>query len=198
MSTHIIGIIIGTIRPDRYRDKAAYWIAEIGAKRSDLQFEVIDLRNYPLPMYGMTNISSDQSIESTNVIARWRNKLAEMDGYIFITAEYNHGISGVLKNAIDHAYSEYNRKPAAFVGYGGICSARAIEQLRLICVELQIALLRAAVHIAAEQYRAVRQEGRELADFEALNNRATAMLDDLAWWTLALKTARGAETMSKA
>lgn len=108
--------------------------------------------------------------------------MAELDGYLFVTAEYNHSIPGVLKNALDHAYPEFNKKPAAFVGYGGVGGARAVEQLRLICIELQMAPTHAAVHIGMALYLGVTREGKELSGFEYLNIGAMATLNELAWW----------------
>ena len=115
-----------------------------------------------------------------------------MDGYIFVTGEYNRSIPGVLKNALDHAYREFNRKPAAFVAYGGVGGARAVEQLRLICVELQLASMRNAVHIGMEPYLAISGETGDIDDYDFLKSSASAMLDELAWWARALMTARNA------
>jgi NAD(P)H-dependent FMN reductase len=184
METPTIGIIIGTIREGRFGDRAARWILETASARTDLQFELVDLRDYPLPLFG-SSAASDET-----VVRRWKEKIAELDGYIFITAEYNHSISGVLKNALDYMYAEFHRKPAAFVGYGGVGGARAVEQLRLICVEYQMAPTRNGVHIGMEPYRAVTQEGKELADFAFLNKSAEMLLDELAWWTHTLKAGR--------
>lgn len=117
----------------------------------------------------------------------------ELDGYLFVTAEYNHSVSGALKNALDHAYPEFNKKPAAFVGYGGVGGARAVEQLRLICIELQMAPTRTAVHIGMEPLLGVKKKGRELSDFGFLNQSAEATLDELAWWTHTLKAGRARE-----
>lgn len=180
-----IGIIISTIRPGRFGDRAAHWIHTIASRRSDLGFEIVDLRDYRLPLFG-----AEAGADAEAAVARWRRKVAELDGYLFVTAEYNHSISGVLKNALDHAYAEFNRKPAAFVGYGGVGGARAVEQLRLICVELQVAPTRNAVHIGMEPYLGVTQQGKSLADYDYLNRTAEAMLDELAWWTHTLKAGR--------
>lgn len=137
-NTPKIGVIIGTLREGRFGELAARWILERRSGRDDLELELVDLRDYPLPLYG----ARDEAAQA--VIERWRRKLAALDGYLFMTAEYNHGISSALKNALDHAYDEYRRKPAAFVGYGGVGGARAVEQLRLICVELGMAPTRNA------------------------------------------------------
>lgn len=184
-----IGIIIGTIREGRFGNTAASWIFEIASRRTDLAFEIVDLRDYPLPLFGADPVAGPNNTRS-GVVARWIHKIAELDGYLFVTAEYNHSISGVLKNALDYTYAEFNKKPAAFVAYGGVGGARAVEQLRLICIELQLAPTRTAVHIGSEPYRAVTQQGKRLADFDFLNTSAGATLDELAWWTHALKAGR--------
>jgi NAD(P)H-dependent FMN reductase len=150
---------------------------------------VVDLRDYPMPFF--EEATSPAWAPSQNEVAqRWQKKIDELDGYIFITAEYNRGPTAVLKNAIDYAYNEWNNKPAAFVGYGGVGAARAIEQLRLHAVEMQMAPTRAGVHILMADFMAVLQQGKKLEEFDHLNQSATAMLNQLAWWAKALKTAR--------
>lgn len=189
MATPKIAIIISTTRQVRFGEKPTQWLYDIASQRSDLTFEIVDLRDYPLPFFD--EVASNAWVPSTNEVAqRWQQKIAEFDGYIFVTAEYNHSISGVLKNALDYAYPEWNRKPAAFVGYGAVGAARAIEQLRLICVELQMAPTRAGVHIQGADFMAVWRQGKSLTELEYLQPGVTAMLDDLAWWTKALKAAR--------
>ena len=191
MTTPKIAIIISTTRQVRFGEKPTKWLYEIASQRSDLAFEIIDLRDYPMPFFD--EVSSNAWVPSTNEVAqRWQQKIAEFDGYIFITAEYNHSISGVLKNALDYAYPEWNRKPAAFVGYGAVGAARAIEQLRLICVELQMAPTRTGVHIQGGDFIAVWRQGKSLTELEYLQPNVAAMLDELAWWTKALKSAREA------
>lgn len=185
-----IGIIISTIREGRFGDKPAQWIRERASRRTDLDVEIVDLRDYPLPRFGETDPLADAGSAKSEVVPRWQQKMAELDGYLFVTAEYNHSIPGVLKNALDYANHEFNKKPAAFVGYGGVGGARAVEQLRLICVELQLAPTRNAVHIGWEPYLGVTTAGQALADFDYLNQRADAMLDELAWWAHTLKAGR--------
>lgn len=188
MSKPVVGIILSTTREGRFADYPAEWILNIARQRDDLEFELVDLRDYPLSFYG--DDAQAASPEEQVAAQRWAAKMAALDGYIFITAEYNHGISGVLKNALDHAYEEYHRKPAAFIGYGGVGGARAVEQLRQICCELQIAPLRHAVHIGLEVMLAVRDGERALSDYAFLAERAREMLDDLAWWAHTLKAGR--------
>jgi NAD(P)H-dependent FMN reductase len=192
MSKPKIGIIVGSTRANRFADKPTEWIANIAKARTDLEFEVVDLRDYPMPFF--EEATSPAWAPSQNEVAqRWQKKVEELDGYIFITAEYNRGPTAVLKNAIDYAYNEWNNKPAAFVGYGGVGAARAIEQLRLHAVEMQMAPTRAGVHILMPDFVAVLQQGKRLEEFEHLNQSASAMLDQLSWWAKALKTARDAD-----
>jgi NAD(P)H-dependent FMN reductase len=182
-----IGIIIGTIREGRFGDTPAAWIHALGAKRDDLAFETVDLRDYRLPPFGQ----EDDTGSSARDVERWRARMDELDGYIFVTAEYNHSISNALKNALDHTRSEYARKPAAFIGYGGVGGARAVEHLRLIAIEMHLSPLRNAVHIGMDVLLAIANEGKRLDDYDFLITSAALMLDDLAWWTYALRAGRG-------
>ena len=125
-----------------------------------------------------------------DVGVRWQEKLAEFDGVLFVTAEYNHSIPAVLKNALDYASNEWNRKPAAYVGYGAVGAARAIEQLRLMNVELQMAPMRGAVHIQGADFFSVMQGQQDLASIDYLNEGLEKVLDELVWWTRALEAAR--------
>ncbi len=195
MSKPKIGIIVGSTRASRFADKPTEWIANIAKARADLDFEVVDLRDYPMPFF--EEATSPAWAPSQNEVAqRWQKKVEALDGYIFIAAEYNRGPTAVLKNAIDYAYNEWNNKPAAFVGYGGVGAARAIEQLRLHAVEMQMAPIRAGVHILMPDFVAVLQQSKKLEEIEHLNQSATAMLDQLAWWAKALKAARDADALT--
>lgn len=198
MANPRIGIVIGSTRQNRFGEKAARWIHGIASKRTDLDFEVVDLRDYALPFF---EGASPFHVPVTNPEAvRWGRKMAELDGYLFVTAEYNRSITGVLKNALDWAYREYNRKPAAYLGYGGVGGARAVEQLRLICIELQMAPTRSGVHIGGSDAAALILQGKPFEELELphLVQSAQTMLDELAWWAKALKTARDATTASAA
>jgi NAD(P)H-dependent FMN reductase len=186
-----IALIISSTRATRFADKPATWLKDIVAQRSDAEFELLDLRDYPMPFFD--EVASNAYVPSTNEVAiRWQKKIAEFDGYIFITAEYNHGPTGVLKNALDYAYVEWNKKPAAFVGYGSVGAARAIEQLRLIAIELQMAPIRTGVHIQGADFFGAWQQGAALEEMSHLQPGVKAMLDELIWWANALKTARTA------
>jgi NAD(P)H-dependent FMN reductase len=184
-----LAIIVGSIRPNRFADHAARWIEEIARRRRDFEVELIDLKDYPMPLFA-EEASPFYAPSKDAVARRWQEKLAEFDAFIFTAAEYNRGPTPVLKNALDYAYAEWNNKPVSFVGYGGVGGARAIEQLRLHAIELQMAPIRTAIHILWPTYLAVVKEGKKLSDFDYLNQSARDMLDQLAWWTAALKTAR--------
>ena len=188
-----IGMILSTTRRARFADKPAQWLLNLVSQRSDAAFEIVDLRNYQLPFF-----DEDQSPKFApplnDIASRWGRKMAELDGYIFITAEYNHGMPAVLKNALDHGYASYNRKPAAFVGYGGVGAARAVEQLRLTLAELQVATLSNSVHINQGEFVGMLMQGKTFADYPYLEEAVHPMLDDLLWWANALKKGRQNET----
>jgi NAD(P)H-dependent FMN reductase len=191
MSKPKIAIIISSTRDTRFGEKPAKWIYETAVKRDDIDVEIVDLRDFPLPLFN--EVASNAWAPTQNEVGqRWQKKIAEFDGYIFITAEYNRSITGALKNALDFAYPEWNKKAAAYVGYGSVGGARAIEHLRNISVELQMAPTRSGVHIQGADFMAVWQQGKELSELTYLDAGVTAMLDELTWWSKALKTARAA------
>jgi len=192
MSKPKIGIIVGSTRANRFADQPAEWIAKIAAEHADLDFEILDLRDYPLPFY--EEATSLAWAPAKNPVALlWQDKVRSLDGFVVIAAEYNHGPTAVLKNAFDYAFSEWNNKPVAFVGYGGAGAVRAVEQLRQVAIEVQMAPIRNAVHILLPDFVAVLQQGRKLEEFEHLNQSANAMLAQLSWWAHALKSARDAD-----
>lgn len=184
-----IAIIISTTRRTRFGEKPARWIQNVAAERSDMEVEIVDLREHPLPFFD--EVASNQWVPSEDEGAReWQRLIASFDGYVFVTAEYNHSISAVLKNALDYAYPEWNRKPAAIVGYGSVGAARASEHLRTIAVELQMVPIRTGVHIQGADFMAAWQEGKPIAEIPYLQKNAEALLDELSWWARVLKLAR--------
>lgn len=191
MSKVKIAVVLGSTRDVRFADVPGKWIADLAAKHGDAEVEIVDLRDYPLPFFN--EVASSAWVPSTNAIAlKWQKKVDEFDGFIFVTGEYNHGPTAVLKNALDYAYTEWTKKPAAFVGYGGVGGARAVEQLRLNAIELQMAPVRTAVHIVWADYSAIK-EGRSFEEFPHLGASAAEMLDQLFWFAQALKKARDAD-----
>ncbi|RCS24614.1 NADPH-dependent oxidoreductase [Phyllobacterium salinisoli] len=186
MAKSKIAVVIGSTRGSRFSPTPAKWIAELAGARGDIEVEVVDLLDYPMAFLG-----EERTTEAQNETAeRWKKKMREFDGYIFTVAEYNHGPTAVLKNAID--MGEWIQKPFGFVGYGGVGGARAVEHLRLIAVEMQAASVKTGVHILFPEYLAVVKGEAQLGDYPHLAEAATSMLDQLVWWAKALKAAREA------
>ena len=192
MSKPRIGIIIGSTRPGRFADHPAKWIHELAGKREEFDVELLDLRDWPMPFFDEAT-SPAWGPSKNEVAQRWQKKIDSLAGFIVIAAEYNRGPTAVLKNALDYGYKEWNRKPIAFVGYGGVGGARSVEQLRLHAIELQMAPIRAAVHIQFPVYLAVLKGEKGLDDFPEVVDGAKTMLDQFVWWLNALKHARDAE-----
>jgi len=194
-----LALIIGSTRPNRFADVPAKWIVEAAKQRSDFTLDVLDLREHPLPFFNEpapTGYTGGKFSESA--AEAWRHRVGAYDGFIVTAAEYNHAPTAVLKNAFDSATFEWIRKPIAFVGYGGVGGARAIEHLRGIAVELQMAPIKHEVNIAMAEYLGVVQQGKSLDDYAHLIASRTAVFDNIVWWGEALKAARGAEVVKAA
>lgn len=162
---------------------------KLAARRTDVAFELVDLRDYPLPFFDEPKSPLREA--SKNPIAmRWSAKIRELDAFVFISAEYNHSITAVLKNAIDYLYPEWNRKPAGFVAYGNAGGARAVEQLRLMLVEVQVAPIRSAVHVMRAEFVEMLMHGKQMDDYPHLAQAAELMFDDLIWWAQTLRAGR--------
>jgi len=189
-----IGIIIGTTRPGRFADVPTNWLFNIAKERDDADFEIVDLRDYPMPFFE-EKLPLHVAPPQNEVALRWGEKIASLDGYIFVTAEYNHSIPAVLKNALDYLYSATHRKPATFVGYGGTGGSRAVEHLRNI---LATASLPRAVHIGMIEMMGMMREGKSMADYPYLDDFAKRMLDELVWWANTLREGRSHDKIAKA
>ncbi|MFL5577127.1 MAG: NADPH-dependent FMN reductase [Gemmatimonadaceae bacterium] len=188
-----LALIIGSTRPNRFADVPARWVQEGAAARSDFMLEVLDLRDWPLPFYEEpASPLATGGTYSNPVAERWRHRIGEFDGFIATAAEYNHGPTAVLKNAFDSAFNEWSGKPIGFVGYGGVGGARAVEQLRMTAIELQMAPVKQAVHIGMEPFLGLLMHGKTLADYPYLAASRSALFDQLVWWARALKVARDA------
>ena len=198
MSKPKIAVIISSIRPTRFGDKPAKWIADHVAARSDADVEIVDLKDYPLPLFDAA--ASDFWMPTPNEIAaKWQAKLNEFDGYVIVTAEYNRSITGALKNAIDWAYKPFIKKAVAFVGYGSVGGARAIEHLRNIMVELQAVPVRHAVHIGGSDFIPIMMGQKSWDDTKGnFDMFVPEMLDNLVWWTNATRSARQADAAAAA
>ncbi|WP_439601718.1 NADPH-dependent FMN reductase [Devosia sp.] len=198
MSKPKIAVIISSIRPTRFGDKPAKWIADHVAARGDADVEIVDLKDYPLPLFDAA--ASDFWMPTPNeTAAKWQAKLNKFDGYIVVTAEYNRSITGALKNAIDWAYKPFMKKAVAFVGYGSVGGARAIEHLRNIMVELQAVPVRHAVHIGGSDFIPIMMGQKSWDDSKGnFDPFVPEMLDNLLWWTNATRTARQADAAAAA
>ncbi len=181
-----IAIILGSTRPGRNGEAVARWVYEIAKKRIDAEFEFVDIKDFNLPLLDEP-VPPSQGQYSKEHTKAWSAKIDSFDGYIFVTAEYNHGIPGALKNAIDYLYKEWNNKAAGFVGYGSSGGVRAVEQLRLVMAELQVADVRAQVAVSIitefEDFRIFKPASYQ----EKLVNN---MLDQVISWGRVLKLLR--------
>ncbi|WP_158808934.1 NADPH-dependent FMN reductase [Beijerinckia sp. L45] len=189
-----IALVIGSTRPTRFADKPAQWMLKQAQGRDDIEVEIVDLRDHPLPFF--SEFASNLHVPSQDPEAvRWQQTIARFDGFIFVVAEYNHSITGVLKNALDQAYKEWNRKPFTAIGYGSVGGARALEHLRTIAPELHMVSTRSAVHISGSDCMAVLPRGgdKPIEEIEAgLLPSANAALNELSWWAKATMAAREA------
>ncbi len=189
-----ISIIVGSTRPTRFADKPLAWLLDRLSERDDIDVDVLDLRDHPLALFNLALSPARTRREyPSDDVARLGQALDAADGYIILTSEYNHGYPASLKNALDYVFVELNHKPVSFVGYGGVGAARAIEQLRLVCVEFEMAPLRHAVHILPTvMFPAMTAEEFDVEVFAPMDERLDMLVNDLLWWTKALKAARSA------
>ena len=195
-----IAVILGTTRDARFGDKPARWIADQAKARGDWEVELVDLKDFDLPLFN--EVASNAWAPTEDARARaWQEKIAGFDGYIFVTPEYNRSITGALKNALDQAYVEWNRKAFGIVSYGSVGGTRAAEHLRTIGIELQMASTRSAVHIGGADFFAVHplgQQNKPISEIEgSIGSSADAMLGELDWWVRATMAARS-EAQAKA
>lgn len=181
-----IAIILGSTRPGRNGEAVARWVFDYARTRSDAEYELVDIARFNLPLLDEPVPPSRHKYSKPHTIA-WAEKIATFDGFVFVTPEYNHGPSGALKNALDFLYAEWNNKAASFVSYGSSGGVRAVEQLRLVMAELQIADVRA--HVALSLFN----------DFENFTvfkpaamhaNALKTMFDQLIAWSGAMKSVR--------
>ena len=187
MSELKIAIILGSTRPGRNGKAVADWVLDKAQARIDADYDLIDLADHPLPHMDepMSPMLGQYAGEHTKA---WAATIAPYDGYVFVTPEYNHSTSGVLKNAIDYLYAEWTNKAAAFVSYGSVGGARAVEHLRLICSELQIA------HVRQQLSFSMFTDFENFSTFRPVaaihDDAATVMFDQLEAWSAALKPLR--------
>ncbi|HEY8590022.1 MAG TPA: NAD(P)H-dependent oxidoreductase [Naasia sp.] len=186
MSDLKIAVILGSTRPGRNGEAVAKWVMDKAEGRTGATYELVDLADFPLPHLDEA-VPPSMGMYAGEHTKAWAEKIAAFDGYIFVTPEYNHSTSGVLKNAIDYLYKEWNNKAAAFVAYGTVGGARAIEHLRGIASELQLAHVRQTLTFSLltefENFSVFKP-----GDYQ--NAGAITMLDQLETWAAAMKTVR--------
>ncbi|MEU1183613.1 NAD(P)H-dependent oxidoreductase [Streptomyces sp. NPDC005820] len=183
-----IGIILGSTRPHRNGEQVATWVHDTASRRTDAEFELIDLRDHPLPHLDEPPGAMHGHHQHAHTRA-WAAKIASFDGFVMVTPEYNHSTSGVLKNALDHLYAEWNNKAAGFVSYGVVGGARAAEQLRLICGALQMA------DVSQQVTLSLMTEFENYTTLKPADHSATALdtlLDQIVTWSTALAPLRAA------
>jgi NAD(P)H-dependent FMN reductase len=181
-----VAIIVGSTRPGRKADVVAQWVHDIAKKRDDVELEVVDIRDFDLPLLDEAMPPSRGQYTQPHTQA-WSAKIDSFDAFVFVTPEYNHGPSGALKNAIDYLYREWNNKACGFVSYGGAGGVRAVEQLRLVMGELLVADVRAQVALSIttdfERYTAFKPAAHH-------EKSVHTMLDQVIAWGGALKALR--------
>jgi NAD(P)H-dependent FMN reductase len=181
--TASIGVILASVREGRRGEAYAKWIYSLLSERPEIQVEFIDLKEWPLPAYGYRDspLVIEKIYEPGSLPSRWAEKIRALDGFVIVTPEYTHSYPGSLKNAIDHLYFAWNYKPVAFVSYGGFAAgARAVEQLRLVAIELRMAPVRDEVNLGLI---GITLDDRGWPTAELYQKRAAAMIDELLWWT---------------
>jgi NAD(P)H-dependent FMN reductase len=184
----VLSVIVGSTREGRFSEKPARWIHQHLNQRDGVDARLLDLRDYPMPFFDQATMPAmpGRPAYEHEVVRKWTAAIAESDGFVFVTPEYNYGAPAVLKNALDWVYPEWNRKAAAFVSYGAALGARGVQQLR----QTLIAPVRSAVHIPVATLWAHFKGGDVDAGLAEQEASAGRMIDDLLWWTAALKAAR--------
>lgn len=181
-----IGIIIGSTRPGRNSEAVANWVLDNAKERTDAQFELVDLKAFNLPLLDEAVPAGMQQYAHEHT-KKWAQTIAGFDGFVFVTPEYNHSIPGALKNALDFISAEWNNKAAGFVGFGSAGGVRAVEHLRGIASELQLA------HVRNQVALSLFTDFENFSQFKPAEHHKeslTGMLDQLVAWSEAMRTLR--------
>lgn len=181
-----IKVIVGSVREGRVSLPVAQWIAEVAGRDKAFDIELVDLKDWDFPMFALKK-SPAMGLSDDPLQQRWAKLIGSADGFIWVSPEYNHGPSAVLKNALDYVWTEWNRKPVAFVSFGNAGGARAVEQLRGVSIELRMAPLGEAVHIMGV-WDKIKDDAFAADERDA--KAAAKLIESLAWWGKALKAAR--------
>ncbi len=181
-----IALIIGSTRPSTVGQTIADWYIDQAKDVEGMKIDVIDLKEIDLPLLDEPMSASFGSYTKDHS-KKWSEKIKQYDGYIWLTAEYNHSVPGALKNAIDFLFHEWARKPVALVSYGSMGGVRAAEHLRQVAGELQMADIRETVMVR-NPWAMLDEDGKLNA--ELVHGSVVDQLAQLTWWAEALKTAR--------
>lgn len=185
-----IGVIVASVREGRRGENFAKWLLELAKAHPDLELELVDLRDWPLPAYaygvqatGVEKLYVDGSLQS-----RWADRIRGFDGFVIVTPEYNRGYPGHLKNALDALHQAWNYKPVAFLGYGGFAAGtRATQALAQVAVELKMVPLRDEVNLSLI---GLAVDARGFPSSELYAKKAQVLLTELGFWAELLKTGR--------
>jgi NAD(P)H-dependent FMN reductase len=194
-----IKVILGSIRENRFGERPAKWINDELKNWEGTETELLDLKDYPMPLFNLPTSPAMMNMKYPNeIVQKWSDKIKEADAYIIVSPEYNHGYPSSLKNALDWLSPEWGRKPVGFVSYGSAGGARAIEQLRGVAIELNMVPIKKSIHISWEFImKTFNDKNISNADLFAPLRKGTGpdhlavFMDDLLWVAKAMKAARG-------
>ncbi len=181
-----VAIVIGSTRPGRKADAVAKWTHDIAKQRTDAEYELVDIKDFELPLLDEASPPAMGKYEKAHTKA-WAAKVAAYDAFVFVTPEYNHGTSAALKNALDFVYAEWNNKAAGFVSYGSAGGVRSVEHLRGVMAELQVADVRANVFLSLSS------DFENYSEFKPSPERTEALtpvFDQVVAWSEALRPLR--------
>jgi NAD(P)H-dependent FMN reductase len=185
-----IGVIVSTTRPTRVGRNIADWFMQQVASTPDVDFQIIDLAEVNLPLLDEPKSPMRGDYQHAHTKA-WAKVIDEFDGFVWVTAEYNHGYPAPLKNAIDTLHKEWGKKPVAFVGYGGMGGARAIEQLVAVACEVNMVPLSSTALKIIDVWEALEENGSVKPEY--VRGDAASLVKNLIWWAKLLKGARTQE-----
>jgi NAD(P)H-dependent FMN reductase len=191
-----IGIVMGSIRDGRANEDVAKWVKNIADNyTNNAEFEIVDLKDYPLPLFDeAASPAYTSDLKASEQQKPWADKVTELDGYIFVTPEYNHGLPSALKNALDYVYNELNDKAAGIVSYGSAGGVRSAEQLRTVLSEFQVAHVR--TQPALSLFYDWNQDGFNPSD--AQTEAVETMLYQLSYWTKGMNAVREEKSQENA
>jgi NAD(P)H-dependent FMN reductase len=184
-------IILGSTRDARFSEHAGAWAKAIADKNPAFVVEMLDLRDYPMPFFDQAvTPSAMKEPYALPIVQAWTKKISEADAFLIVAPEYNRSVTGVLKNAIDWVNTGWHKKPVSYVAYGSTGGSRAVDALRTIAIELQMAPVRNAVHISAPW--ALREDNGSLkaGALDSYERALDSVLEQLAAWGTALRDMR--------